>query len=140
MVLPSQAWRCAGTVARWRHRLALQTPQHNETIDVFYIKRIYLAAVSQMLRNTVIYHCRCGAENWRWYSFLKEKQFSKTAVQVVACRSLDCRIMQIIQLPGFVSAKMTATFVFCTVIRPCLAEDRLLQLNHKECDVMAFGK
>ena len=23
---------------RWRHRLSLQTPQHNETIDVFYIK------------------------------------------------------------------------------------------------------
>ena len=37
-VLRAQAWRCAGTVARWRHRLALQTPQHNETIDVFYIK------------------------------------------------------------------------------------------------------
>jgi len=25
---------------RWRHRLSLQTPQHNETIDVFYIKRL----------------------------------------------------------------------------------------------------
>ena len=35
----AQAWRCAGTVARWRHRLALQTPKHNETIDVFYIKK-----------------------------------------------------------------------------------------------------
>ena len=23
---------------RWRHQLALQTPRHNETIDVFYIK------------------------------------------------------------------------------------------------------
>ena len=37
-MLRAQAWRCDGTVARWRHRLALQTPQHNETIDVFYIK------------------------------------------------------------------------------------------------------
>jgi len=24
---------------QWRHRLSLQTPQHNETIDVFYIKK-----------------------------------------------------------------------------------------------------
>ena len=37
----AQALRCAGTVARWRHRLALQTPQHNETIDVFYINKEY---------------------------------------------------------------------------------------------------
>ena len=53
-VLRAQAWRCAGTVARWRHRLALQTPQHNETTDVFYIKRIYRAAVSQRLRNPAL--------------------------------------------------------------------------------------
>jgi hypothetical protein len=66
---------------------------------------------------------------------LKENLFCKTAVQVV-----DCCLLQIIQLLGAVFAKMTTTFVFYAVIRPCLAEDRLLQLNHEECDVMAFGK
>jgi hypothetical protein len=73
-------------------------------------------------------------------SLLKEKLFCKTAVQVVVRRPFDCCLMQIIQLLGTVFAKITTTFLFCAVIRPCLAEDRLLQLSHEECDVMAFGK
>jgi hypothetical protein len=41
---------------------------------------------------------------------------------------------------GYFLAKMTTTFVFGTVIKPRLADDRLLPLNYEECDVMAFGK
>jgi len=48
MVLRAQAWRCAGTDARWRHRLALQTPQHNETIDVFYINKANAQVISAL--------------------------------------------------------------------------------------------
>ena len=42
---------------RWRHRLSLQTPQHNETIDVFYIKILMTARFSMLLKSRASLTC-----------------------------------------------------------------------------------
>jgi len=42
---------------RWRHRLSLQTPQHNETIDVFYIKTISNLSAVQVRHSLRIRLC-----------------------------------------------------------------------------------
>ena len=48
---------CDGTVTLWRHRLCLQTPPSNETIDVFYINN------STCFGNLYVHlqECRLGA-------------------------------------------------------------------------------